>query len=184
VEPDALIRRLTYGVGTRLITSAGQAALDGVYKLVGVQSDAGWTPAIKISESAAKTLNPGDKAVWRLYDARGKATADLLTLNDEDPAGQTDIALRHPSDHSRYRSVHQDELSRIEPLLAPALEQGRLVAELPDLDVLRARREADVERLDPGVRRLVTPHTYHVSLSQPLWDLKQELIKAAKGTSS
>ena len=41
VDADALIRRLTYGVGTRLITSAGQAALDGVYKLVGVQTGRG-----------------------------------------------------------------------------------------------------------------------------------------------
>jgi len=59
--------------------------------------------------------------------------------------------------------------------------EGRLAAELPDLDVLRARRVADVARLDPGVRRLVTPHIYHVSLSQRLWDLKQALIEAAKG---
>lgn len=184
VDADALIRRLTYGVGTRLITSAGQGALDGVYKLVSVQTEAGWTPAIKVSETAAKTITPGDKRVWRLYDQRGHATADLLALHDEEPASATDIALRHPSDHTKYRNVRQAELSEMEPLLVDVLVEGRLAAELPDLDLLRARRQADVARLDPGVRRLVTPHIYHVSLSQPLWDLKQELIKAAKGTSS
>ena len=68
VDADALIRRLTYGVGTRLITSAGQGALDGVYKLVGVQTDAGWTPAIKISEIGRQDPHAGDKRVWRLYD--------------------------------------------------------------------------------------------------------------------
>lgn len=182
VDPEALIRRLTYGVGTRLITSAGQAALDGVYKLVSVQTGAGWTPAIKISESAAKTLNPGDKAVWRLYDARGKATADLLTLHDEEPAGQAELTLHHPSDHTRYRTLARDEISEIEPLLEAVLVEGRLAAELPDLETLRARRAADVARLDAGVRRLVTPHIYHVSLSQRLWELKQTLIKAAKET--
>jgi nicotinate phosphoribosyltransferase len=181
VDADALIRRLTYGVGTRLITSRGQGALDGVYKLVSVRTDAGWTPAIKISETAAKTITPGDKRVWRLYDQRGCATADLLALHDEEPASATDIALRHPSDHTKYRSVRQAELSELEPLLVDVLVEGRLAAELPDLDVLRARRIADVERLDPGVRRLVTPHIYHVSLSQPLWDLKQALIREAKG---
>ena len=181
VDPEALIRRLTYGVGTRLITSAGQAALDGVYKLVSVQTGAGWTPAIKISESAAKTLNPGDKAVWRLYDARGKATADLLTLHDEEPAGQAELTLHHPSDHTRYRTLARDEISEVEPLLEAVLVEGRLAAELPDLETLRARRAADVARLDAGVRRLVTPHIYHVSLSQRLWELKQTLINTAKG---
>ncbi len=34
VDPQPLIKRLVYGVGTRLITSRGAAALDGVYKLV------------------------------------------------------------------------------------------------------------------------------------------------------
>ncbi len=183
VDADALIRRLTYGVGTRLITSAGQGALDGVYKLVDLWTDAGWTPAIKISETAAKTITPGDKRVWRLYDQRGKATADLLALHDESPAAAAELMLRHPSDHTKYRSVAQAELSELEPLLVEVLREGRLMAELPPLDALRVRRVADVERLDPGVRRLVTPHIYHVSLSQRLWELKQDLIEAARGAA-
>jgi nicotinate phosphoribosyltransferase len=77
--------------------------------------------------------------------------------------------------------VAQAELSELEPLLVTVLKEGRLLAELPPLDALRARRVADVERLDPGVRRLVTPHIYHVSLSQRLWELKQRLIEAARG---
>jgi nicotinate phosphoribosyltransferase len=36
-----------------------------------------------------------------------------------------------------------------------------------------------VERLDPGIRRLVNPHVYHVSLTQSLWELKQRLIAEA-----
>jgi nicotinate phosphoribosyltransferase len=44
---------------------------------------------------------------------------------------------------------------------------------------IRALRQRDVEALDPGIRRLVNPHIYHVSLTQKLWDLKQELIAQA-----
>jgi nicotinate phosphoribosyltransferase len=40
-----------------------------------------------------------------------------------------------------------------------------------------------VRRLDPGVRRLMNPHIYHVSLTQALWDLKQELIGEAMSQS-
>lgn len=182
VDPDRLIRRLVYGVGTRLITSAGQGALDGVYKLVAVEVEGEMQPAIKISESIAKTLNPGNKRVWRLYDRRGLATADLLTLADEEPAEQPELTLRHPADHTKYRVLRQEEIARIEPLLVEVLREGRLVIDLPTLAEMRERRATDVEHLDPGVRRLVTPHIYHVSLSQRLWDLKQTLIKQARGS--
>ena len=37
------------------------------------------------------------------------------------------------------------------------------------------------ERLDHGVKRLMTPHIYHVSLSQKLWNLKQGMIQAVNG---
>src|SRR6185295_10748924 len=61
VDADQLIGRLVYGVGTRLTTSWGQPALDGVYKLVSICDNGQWKPAIKISETPAKTLNPGHK---------------------------------------------------------------------------------------------------------------------------
>jgi nicotinate phosphoribosyltransferase len=176
VDADHLIRRLVYGVGTRLITSSGDSALGGVYKLAAVEDKGVWLPAIKISDSPLKTPNPGNKRVWRLYDQRGKATVDLITLYDEDPTVAEQMVLHHPSDHTKYRSVDQDELTFIEPLLAPILAEGKLVYDLPGLDEIRATRQADIERLDSGVRRMMNPHIYHVSLSQGLWDLKQKLI--------
>jgi nicotinate phosphoribosyltransferase len=179
VEPDQLINRLVYGVGTRLITSWGEPALGGVYKLVAVHDRGTWLPAIKVSESSAKTPNPGLKRVWRLYDLRGNATADLLSLGDEDPREMDHLLLCHPSDHTKHRSLSQSEITDIEPLQVDVLVEGRLVYDLPSIDEIRQRRLADVRRLDPGVRRLMNPHIYHVSLTQQLWDLKQELIRSA-----
>jgi nicotinate phosphoribosyltransferase len=180
VNPDQLIGRLVYGVGTRLITSQGDSALGGVYKLVAVYDQDEWKPAIKISESPGKTPNPGYKHVWRLYDRRGKATADLLSLDDEDPRAMGQLVLRHPSDHTKYRVLDQDELTEIEPLLVDVLREGKLVYDLRSIEEIRQRREADVNRLDPGVRRLMNPHCYHVSLTQRLWDLKQSLLASVK----
>jgi nicotinate phosphoribosyltransferase len=77
----------------------------------------------------------------------------------------------------------QDEISEIEPLLVDILQDGRRVYDLPTIDEMRARRKADVQRLDPGVRRLMNPHIYHVSLTQALWDLKQALIEEAMSHS-
>jgi nicotinate phosphoribosyltransferase len=180
VDPDQLVGRLAFGVGTNLITSEGAAALDGVYKLVAVCDNGEWVPAIKVSETPDKTLNPGHKHIWRLYDQRGKATADLLSLDDENPRETQRISLRHPTDHTKYRSLDRAEISEVEPLLAHVLEEGRLLYDPPGIEEMRRTRETDVERLDPGVKRLINPHMYHVSLTQRLWGLKQDLIQSAR----
>jgi nicotinate phosphoribosyltransferase len=183
IDPDHLIGRLVYGVGTRLITSWGEPALGGVYKLVAVCDGGEWLPAIKVSESADKTPNPGDKKTWRVYDRRGNATADLLSLGGQDPREMDQLDLHHPSDHTKRRTLNREEISEIEPLLVDILVDGRLVYDLPDIQEIRRRRQADVERLDPGIRRLLNPHIYHVSLTPRLWGLKQELIESAMDRS-
>jgi nicotinate phosphoribosyltransferase len=179
VDADQLIRRLVYGVGTRLVTSWGEPALGGVYKLVAVCEQDEWRPAIKISESPDKTPNPGHKQAWRIYDRRGKATADLLTLEAEDPRQEQALILHHPTNANKRRHLDRRDISEIEPLLEPVIKAGVRVGDSPDIEAMRERRKQDAGRLDPGVRRLVNPHVYHVSLSQPLWDLKQELVAGA-----
>ena len=180
MEASEVIGRLIYGVGTRLITSAGSAALDGVYKLVAVQEDGAWQPAIKISETPAKTPNPGHKQVWRVYDARQQATADLLSRSDEDPRQMDPLELQHPLEASTNRQLAADQVSEIEPLLQTVWQEGKLAFEPPSLEQIRSQRQKDLDQLDVGVRRLLNPHIYHVSLTPALWQLKQELIAAFK----
>lgn len=177
LEPDALIRRLTYGVGTRLITSAGDTALGGVYKLVSIANGEGWRPAIKLSDSRDKIPNPGHKGAWRVYDALGNATADLLTTAEETPRAGETLELRHPSDSARSRTLGARDVTKVEPLLETILDEGRLVYDLPDIPAMRERRVHDVSALNSGVRRLVNPHIYHVSLSAKLSELKRDLIR-------
>ena len=176
VDPDKLIKRLSYGVGTSLITSKGASALDGVYKLVSVEDKGHWLPAMKISENREKTLNPGDKNVWRLYDQRNHATADLIGLEGEQPEQMQQIMLYHPIEPSKKRCLERAEVTEIEPLMEDIIVDGKVVYQSPTIDEMRAKRIADLERLDHGVKRLVNPHIYHVSLSDKLWQLKQDLI--------
>jgi nicotinate phosphoribosyltransferase len=179
VDSDALMDRLMFGVGTRLITSAGDSALDGIYKLVAVEKNGRMIPTIKISETPAKIPNPGDKQVWRLYDRRCKATADLICLKKEDPRSSSEILLHHPVRSQTMRRLQSADLEEIEPLLVEVLREGHPLVTLPDIGELRALRDRDLEHLDSGVRRLVNPHNYHVSLSDKLWRLKQKLIDEA-----
>ncbi len=183
LDPDSLIKRLVYGVGTKLITSKGDSALDGVYKLVAVRDNADWVPAIKLSETPKKTLNPGNKMAWRIYDKRGYATADLLTINEGDPGEADPLKLRHPSDHAKFRVMKRSEISSTEPLLVKVLDEGRPVYDFPSIEDIRTRRVEDIERLDSGVRRIMNPHIYHVSLSEKLWDIKNALIESVEKES-
>ena len=157
--------------------------MGGVYKLVAVRDRGTWLPAIKVSEGATKTPNPGNKTVWRLYDARGKATADLLGLQDEHPPAGEPLVLRDPVDRAKRRELWETDVTEVEPLLVDVLSEGELVCELPTIEQIREVRRADVRRLDPGVRRLMNPHIYHVSLTERLWNLKQELLSSAMGKS-
>ena len=176
IDPDDLISRLIYGVGTRLITSEGDPSLGGVYKLVAIEENKKWKPAIKISESIEKIPNPGNKKLWRIYDKKNKATVDLITLNDEDPSKDDKIILHHPFDQSKTRTLPKENISKIENLLVDILIEGKLVYEFPSIDELRENRVNDLNKLNSGVKRLINPHLYHVSLSNNLWELKKELI--------
>ena len=176
LEPDSVIRRYIYGVGTRLITSEGAPALDGVYKLVALSDGGDWRPAIKVSETAAKTLNPGRKRVWRIYDTTGKAVCDLLALPDEDPRKWKHFTVHHPFKPGESRSFDEAEVSCCELMLCDVTQGGKITADMPGIQAMRSLRDRDIDRLYDGVLRLVNPHCYHVSLSSRLWQLKQDLV--------
>jgi len=178
VDPDRLLERLAYGVGTRLTTSQGCGALDGVYKLTAVREGDDWKPAFKISETPEKTINPGEKMVWRIYGPEGKALADFLSRSDEDPREEETLILRHPSDPGEERTFRREEISKIEPLLETVREDGREAGKLSSLEDIRKTVKSDLERLPDGVKKIFDPEPYPVFLTEKLWKLKQELISS------
>ena len=177
LDPESIIKRLVYGVGTRLITSYGDPSIGGVYKLVAVTNEKDeWIPAIKISESTEKIPNPGNKKVWRIYNSKEKANADLITLEDEEPSTEKNLMLHHATSQSKKRILTNDHISKIEPLLENILDKGKLVYDFPSIDEIREVRKKDIEALDTGVKRLINPHYYHVSISEKLFNMKMKLI--------
>jgi nicotinate phosphoribosyltransferase len=180
LDPERLIDRLVYGVGTRLITSKGDPSLGGVYKLVSIRDEEEWSPALKVSETPAKVPNPGQKNLWRIYDQRNKSTADLVAPADEDPRKDDSLRLHHPNEKGSSRTLKASEISRIEPLLETVIDDGEIMYDRPDIEEIRRTRKSDLDDLDTGVRRIMNPHIYHVSLTESLWNLKRELIEEAR----
>lgn len=175
IDPTPIRERLVYGVGTRLITSHGSGALNGVYKLVGIEDgDGEWTPAIKVSEDPGKVPLPGRKTVWRLYDDRGAAVVDLIGLEGEDPFPTDTITVHHPNRSGMSQTIRRRDISDIE-LLQHLVHDGTAES----MDTLARRCTADIDRLDAGVQRLVNPHRYHVSITDRLDDLRRDLVAQA-----
>jgi nicotinate phosphoribosyltransferase len=183
LDPENVVDRLVYGVGTRLITSQGDASLGGVYKLVGLKEKGNWNPVLKISESIEKVPNPGQKTVWRLYDQRGKATVDLIGTQEESLPSKDPITLRHPTNPHASRELSADDVKRSEKLHEVVLENGKRRSE-GDIARARDRHTNDLNSLDPGVKRIMNPHEYHVSLTPAMWDRKQRLLESIQNQTS
>ncbi len=94
LDPETLMKRLVSGVETKLVTSNSDPAQGIVTKLVALYDSGTWKPAFKILDTLEKIANPDRKRGWRLYNHRGRATADLLALQEEDvPAKKSSCAI-------------------------------------------------------------------------------------------
>ena len=69
------------------------------------------------------------------------------------------------------------QLSRNTPLLVQLFAHGECVYRSPSLPEIRAHCAAQLDTLWDEVKRFENPHHYYVDLSQPLWDLKERLLK-------
>ncbi len=163
-----------WGVGTRLITSEGNPALGGVYKLAAEIVDGKTLPRMKISENPAKVTNPGVQTLYRVFDrANGMAVADLIALEEECYDESQPLTLFDPVDPWKAMTLTN---YRLQKLLLPIFREGRQVYRCPSLPAIQAHCREGLSRFWPQYKRLHQPHRYKVDLSRPLYDLKQKLL--------
>jgi nicotinate phosphoribosyltransferase len=171
-----------WGVGTSLVTSKGASALGGVYKLVAAMEGDHMTPRIKVSGNPEKITTPGEKQIWRVWDAHGILLGDALTLADETfQSGQT-IDTRHPT--YIHQRVKFESTARTEPMLVPIVRRGELVYSMPSLPDIQARTRQGLSELRSEYQRLVNPHIYWVGLSPRLYEVRARLLNELTGSLS
>jgi nicotinate phosphoribosyltransferase len=167
-----------WGVGTKLVTAFDQPALGGVYKLSALRGpDGQWQPKLKLSEQVAKVTNPGILQVRRFRSATdflGDAIYDLTR-----PIPERFIIV-DPTDSTRRKHIPRN--ASTEDLLVPVLRRGQLVYELPSLETIRSRAQAQLARLHPGIKRFENPHQYPAGLELGLHEFKTQLILRARGS--
>jgi nicotinate phosphoribosyltransferase len=170
-----------WGVGTRLVTGGSDPALSGVYKIAAKRKGGVFEPCIKISNQAEKISNPGVKNVIRFRDSRGMMIAHLICLEEEQDMLMADtdaggaVRFNHPL--TEYSGFTLREYGSAEPLLRQVMRGGATCMPGESLEELSLRRKTDMASLDTTFRRLLNPHTYRVSLSYRLKELKTRLIR-------
>ncbi len=165
----------SWGIGTKLITSADMPALGGVYKLAGVvEKDGSITPKIKVSETTAKITNPGFKKVLRIYDNKtGKAEADLIALFDEQFDNAQPLTITHPIE--TWKKITFTDYT-IKELSVKIIENGKLVYNFPSVKEIANFAKEEMNSFWDEYLRLDRPHVYKVDLSDKLLNLKTEML--------
>ena len=164
----------SWGIGTKLITSADMPALGGVYKLAGIEKDGKIIPKIKVSDNSAKITNPGFKTIYRIYDKKtGKAEADLIALRDEKFDFTKPITLTHPTE--RWKTItFTDYIARELPI--KAVENGKLAYNTPSIKEIADYAGKETETFWDEYKRLDQPHIFKVDLSDGLYALKTDML--------
>ena len=170
----------SWGVGTKLITSADCPAFGGVYKLAASKPKGAdeFTAKIKISENPAKITNPGDKTIYRIYGKEdGKIRGDLICLVGEHYDESDDLTIFDPQ-ATWKKSTLAGGTYTMRELLVPIFIKGQCVYKSPSVMDIRSYCKDELNTLWDESRRLVNPQEVYVDLSMPLYKLKNELLDA------
>ena len=131
-----------YGIGVSLATSIDAPAFDCAYKL----QEYNGHPKRKLSEG--KQTWPGRKQVWRAYDAEGRMSGDILSLESDTQPGET--------------------------LITQVMRGGKRIGTAPTLVQIRERSVHDLARLPLPLVRLESGVTYPVEVADTLRNLALE----------
>lgn len=168
----------SWGVGTKLITSADLPALGGVYKLAAVYENGAEIPKIKLSDTTEKITNPAFKEVYRIYDNKtGKAIADYIVRADETVDESKPLELFHPTETWKRMTV-TDFTAR--KLRVQMMENGKRVYPVQPLKEIAAYFKNEYAKFWEEYTRLDMPHIYKVDLSLALYHLKKSMVEEYK----
>lgn len=184
---EVIIRDLTqqgakinvWAVGTHLVTSKGQPALDGVYKMSALQNEEGqWDYKIKCSEQMRKTSNPGILQVRRFQNQNhyvGDAIYDTLHR----PCQNT-WTICDPLDPTKKKLLDLTQNHR--DLLVPIFREGKCIYSPPSLNAVKQKVEHELSFFHEGLKRFLFPHQYPFGLEQSLYAKKIDLIEKMRSS--
>jgi len=158
-----------FGIGTELITGKSDGALDGVYKLSGINGQ----PKMKFSENIEKVTLPCKKQVYRCYDNHGMFYRDAILLADENP-DEAEII------YDAFYPERNTNISKLikEPLLNAVIKNGEIISEACSLEDIHKYLLTRASLLPDEHKRFISPHIYKTGISEKLLKTRNALVKS------
>ena len=169
----------SYGVGDAIATSKANPCFGNVYKLVQIDGQ----PVLKRSEDKSKLINPGFQITYRISKndpEKGevfKADVTCLrgdSLSEKIENGET-FTICDEHDRYKFKTFQAGEYSA-RPLQTMIIRNGKRCVPEHSLAEKKAYYEDTLAHFSPSEKRLINPHYYKVDISDPLYDLKMEMI--------
>lgn len=166
----------SFGVGERLITAKSEPVFGGVYKLAALEKNGEKIPKIKISENVEKITNPGDKALYRIFDKNtGKVLADVITLEGEEIDESKPYEIFDPNAIWKRKQITNFTVKNLREQI---FKDGKAIYKSPNIEQIRDYCKEQINTLWDEMLRFENPQVYYVDLSQRLWEMKHKLIEA------
>ncbi len=164
----------SFGVGERMITAKSEPVFGAVYKIAGVENaDGTFAPRIKVSENVEKITNPGLKDVYRVYDAEGKAIADIIANKGEVLEGR--IRYVDPQKPWKVRYFENCTFKSLQELV---IEGGRRVTKAVSVKEIAefVKKQLDNEIWEEE-QRFENPHIHYLDMTPKYYELKMNLLE-------
>ncbi|MBR1628242.1 MAG: nicotinate phosphoribosyltransferase [Lachnospiraceae bacterium] len=169
----------SFGVGERMITAKSDPVFGAVYKIVEVRKNGEVIPKIKVSETVEKITNPGSKRLFRVYDTKGKAIADLITRSDENPDMSAPFRYVDPKKPWKNRFFTDCTLKE---LLVDVIVDGKRVYPREALSDVRDYVKKQLsDEIWQEEQRFENPHTHYLDMSPDYYELKMSLLDETRG---
>jgi len=163
-----------FRVGERMITSKTDPIFGAVYKMCAVEEDGIMEPRIKVSEVIEKVTDPGLKEVYRIYDASGRAVAELIAKKGES------IDLDHPDefiDTDRPWKVRHFENCTARKLQRLVMKGGRRIEAPTTVKEIAAfvRKQLATEIWEEE-QRFENPHKHFRDMTPAYYQMKMQML--------
>lgn len=170
----------SFGVGERLITSKSEPVFGAVYKLAAVKRNGLFEPRIKISENVEKITNPGFKKLYRVYDEKNKAIADLIACENEIITSGEKVEYINPKKPWKKRFF---ENCTFKLLQEPVFIEGKFAGQKVSANDIRnyVRKQLE-EEIWEEEQRFENPHIHYLDMTPAYYNMKNELLEAAKNS--